>query len=130
MNWWALLSWFFIKIQWVGLTHEVDEVLDNSSFNIDPFLLLTEDDGYGCHMQSHTQLRSATQLWSVKAENSASSFLPGSPAHFLRIFLPASSTAALANVSVFDVSIMQAAVEGINMQKKADKMHHVAVSMF
>lgn len=42
-------------------THKIDKVQDNSSFNIDPFLLLTEDDGYGCHMRSHTQLRSATQ---------------------------------------------------------------------
>lgn len=38
----------------------------------------------------------------VKAENSAFSFLPGSPAHFL--FLPVSSTAALDHVSVLDVS--------------------------
>lgn len=82
-------------------THKIDKVQDNSSFNIDPFLLLTEDDGYGCHMRSHTQLRSATQPWIAKAENSASSFLPGSPAHFLLVFLPGFSAAALANISVF-----------------------------
>lgn len=110
MNLWALLSWFFIKIQQVGLTCKIDKVQDNSSCNIEPFLLLTEDSGYGCHLRSHTQFRSATRPLTVKAENSASSFLPGSPAHFLLIFLSSSSTAALAHVIVSHLSCMKAAV--------------------